>query len=106
LPAGNHLLESSVSETFEAPLQHCEVVFELGDPVDNGMLGAATALLRGMFGAPTHAEKIALAPLDLRAEVLVLGRQIKATLCDASSRAPTSVTSRTMQSTLESRLLK
>jgi hypothetical protein len=99
-------LESSVSQTFEAPLQSREVVLELGDPVGDGMLGAATALLRGLFGAQTHAEMTALAPLDLRAEVLVLGRQIKATLCDASSRAPTSVTSRTMQSTLESRLLK
>ena len=68
LAAGNHLLESPVAESFEAPLQNREVVLELGDPVGDGMLGAATARLRGLFGAPTHAEMTAPAPPDLRAE--------------------------------------
>ena len=78
MPAGNHLwnhLSRRLSK-----LQNREIVFELRNPLRDGMLGAAAAfapLLRGLFGAPTHAEMIALAPLDLRSEVLVLGRQIK-----------------------------
>ena len=79
---------------------------------------AVTAALRFLPGGrelrrPAHPELIALAPLRLGAEMLVLIRKDRARTYPAAQRFPTlaaarpfSVTCRTIQSMLDNRLLK